>query len=150
MEIITFQTQADYDNTLYNYTSCRHYIKYWSTYIHIIFTILHSTFTTSKWPTLVMWSCLKVNFEYVNLIPSRGGAESAPPTTYFVVKRLKHIERPCNFLTFPKYGFQTDLWIKKFNFLLGVPLSSPLENVEIYFSKIDIEIFASDTIFFIA
>ena len=30
------------------------------------------------------------------------------------------------------------------NFLFGVPLSGPLENVEIYFSKIDIEIFASD------
>ena len=74
-----------------------------------------------------------------------GGAESAPTTTYFAVKRLKHIERSCNFLTFSKYGFQTDL-SKKFNFLLGVPLSGPLENVEIYFSKIDIKIFAIDTI----
>ena len=34
--------------------------------------------------------------------------------------------------------------------MLGVPLSGPLENVEIYFSKIDREIYASDTIFFIA
>ena len=38
-----------------------------------------------------------------------GGTESAPHTTYFAVKRLKHIERHCNFLNFPKYGFQTDL-----------------------------------------
>ena len=36
---------------------------------------------------------------------------------------------------------------KKFNFSLWVYLSGPLENVEIYFSKIDIEIFAIDTIF---
>ena len=46
---------------------------------------------------------------FVNPIPSGGGAESAPHTTYFAVKRLKNIERPCNLLTFPKYGFQTDL-----------------------------------------
>ena len=30
---------------------------------------------------------------------------------------------------------------------MGVPLSGPLENVEIYFSKIDIKILAIDTIF---
>ena len=49
-------------------------------------------------------------FVSFNPIPPRGGgAESAPLTTYFVVKGLKHIEIPCNFLTFPKYGFQTDL-----------------------------------------
>ena len=31
--------------------------------------------------------------------------------------------------------------------ILWVPFSGPLENVEIYFSKIDIKIFAIDTIF---
>ena len=71
-----------------------------------------------------------------------GGRISPPPTTYFVVNCLNHIERPCNFLAFPKYGFQTDL--------LGVPLSVPLEKVEIYFSKIAMKIFGGDTIFIIA
>ena len=30
---------------------------------------------------------------------------------------------------------------------MGVPLSGPCEKVEIYFSKIDLEMFESDTIF---
>ena len=34
---------------------------------------------------------------------------------------------------------------KKFQFLLGLPLSGPLEKVDIYFSKIDQEIFKIDT-----
>ena len=50
-------------------------------------------------------------------------------------------------LTFPKYIYCLNLETKKIKFLLGVPLSAPLENVEIYFSKIDLKIFASDTIF---
>ena len=33
---------------------------------------------------------------------------------------------------------------------MGVPLSGPLEKVDIYFSKIDQEIFENETIFFIA
>ena len=33
---------------------------------------------------------------------------------------------------------------------MGVPLLGPLENVKIYFSKIDLKIFASDNIFVIA
>ena len=91
---------------------------------------------TSKVMNL-MGDCLATNLS-INLIPSGGGGgRICPPTTYFVVKHLKHIERH-NFLTFPKYGFQTDLYKKKLN-LLGVHLSGPLENVEIYFSKIDID-----------
>ena len=52
---------------------------------------------------------LSVRSIVIKPIPSRGGAESAPPTTYFTVNSLKQIERPFNFLTFPKYGFRTDL-----------------------------------------
>ena len=84
----------------------------------------------------MLWSVISI---YYLTLFHPGGGRICPPTTYFVVKRLKHIERPCNFLTFP--WFQTDL--------LGVPLSGPLENVDIYFSKIDIEIFPSDTIFLV-
>ena len=49
------------------------------------------------------------SFQLLNPIPARGGQNLPPPTIFFAVKGLKHIERPCNFLTFPEYGFQTDL-----------------------------------------
>ena len=35
---------------------------------------------------------------------------------------------------------------KELQFFWGVPFSDPIENVEIYFSKIDIKIFESETI----
>ena len=55
------------------------------------------------------------NRKSLNPITPRGG-RICPPTTYFLVKHLKHIERDCNFLTFPKYGFQTDLKKKMLTF----------------------------------
>ena len=44
----------------------------------------------------------------LTLLDPGEGAESDPPTKYFIIKHLKHIERFCNFQIFPKFGFQTD------------------------------------------
>ena len=46
--------------------------------------------------------------------------------------------------------YRLNLKKKIFQFFVGVPLSGPLENIDIYFSKIDLNIFAMDTIFCIA
>ena len=86
-----------------------------------------------------------LNFLF-NPIPSRGGR----------ICPFYHILRYKTFKTHRKTSWlflnMEFKWIckKKINSLLGVHLSDPLENVKIYFSKIDIETFESDTIFFIA
>ena len=59
------------------------------------------------------------------LLPGGGGAESAPHTTYFFVRNLKHKERTFNFLTFPKYGFKTDT----IQFFFGGYYSSLLKTI---------------------
>ena len=49
----------------------------------------------------------EVKTDQVLTLSDPGGADSAPPTIFFLVTPLKHLEWPRNFLTFPKYIFQT-------------------------------------------
>ena len=82
------------------------------------------------------------SYFWVNLISNGGGGPNSSPSTTF--SRLNITSR--NSLHFPKYIF-SKFRNQKFKFCMGVPLSGILENAEIYFSKNDQNIFASDTIF---
>ena len=64
-----------------------------------------------------------------------------PPSIFFVINLFTTNYMVPNALTFPNYRLFKFIKKKKIDLLLGVPKSGVLEQIEIYFSKIDQQIF---------
>ena len=77
----------------------------------------------------------------LTLIDTGEGADSTPHI--FIIMLIMRSQNSLTFLIYIVYTKKQ----KNFNFLLWVPISGTLQNVEIYLKKIDQQIFASETIF---